>query len=141
LPAVRTGPKPGQRPWPPIWVGGNSPAARERALRLGDGLHLIELAPDEAAAEVARVRADLAHAGRDAASFTVSLRKGIPVRDMVTGEERPLYGTVKKIRRDAAAYAAAGVEYLVTNLPHAKSIDALEKALDADALLDESERR
>ncbi len=131
LPKVRTGPKPKQRPWPPIWVGGNSRAARERALRLGDGLHLIELAPDEAAVEVARVRADLAGAGRDASSFTVSLRKGILVRD--GDEERPLYGTPEKIRRDVAAYAAAGVGYLVTNLQQAKSIEALEKALDACA--------
>jgi probable F420-dependent oxidoreductase len=45
LPAVRTGPKPSQRPWPPIWVGGNSAAARERAVKLGDGLHLIDVAP------------------------------------------------------------------------------------------------
>ncbi|MGH7859649.1 MAG: LLM class F420-dependent oxidoreductase, partial [Candidatus Binatia bacterium] len=112
LPAVRTGPKPRQRPWPPIWVGGNSRAARERALRLGDGLHLIDLAPHEAAAEVARVRGELAREGRDPASFTVSLRKGILVRDTDGGEEQPLYGTPEKVRRDTAEYAAAGVEYL-----------------------------
>jgi len=137
LPAVRTGPKPRQRPWPPIWVGGNSRAARERAARLGDGLHLIDLSPDEAAAAVARVRADLARAGRDAASFTVSLRRGVLVRDADRDGEPPLHGTPEKIRRDAAAYAAAGVEYLVANLIHAKSIEAFENALDAcaDALL------
>ncbi|MGH7899590.1 MAG: TIGR03619 family F420-dependent LLM class oxidoreductase, partial [Candidatus Binatia bacterium] len=128
MPAVRTGPKPPQRPWPPIWVGGNSRAARERAVELGDGLHLIDLTPDEAAAEVARVRADLANAGRDAASFTVSVRKGILVRATGGGDERPLYGTAAKIRRDARAYAAAGVGYLVTNLRQAKSIEELEKA-------------
>ncbi|MGH7822134.1 MAG: TIGR03619 family F420-dependent LLM class oxidoreductase, partial [Candidatus Binatia bacterium] len=143
LPAVRSGPKPRQRPWPPIWVGGNSRAARERAIRLGDGLHLIELDPDEAAAEIARVRAGLAREGREVSSFTVSLRKGIVVRDVDGDDERPLHGTPGKIRRDAAAYAAAGVQYLVTNLPPAKSIDVLEKALDdcADALLDAADSR
>ena len=133
LPAVRSAPKPRQRPWPPIWVGGNSPAAQERAVRLGDGLHLIDLAPDEAAARVARVRDDLAHAGRDPAGFTVSVRTGILVREEGSGEERPLQGTPGKIRRDAGAYAAAGVGYLVANLPHARSIEALENALDAAA--------
>ena len=39
LPPVRTGPKPLQRPWPPIWIGGNSQAALARAVALGDGLH------------------------------------------------------------------------------------------------------
>jgi probable F420-dependent oxidoreductase len=133
LPAVRSAPKPRQRPWPPIWVGGNSPAAQERAVRLGDGLHLIDLAPDEAAARVARVRDDLARAGRDPASFTVSVRTGILVREEGGGEERPLQGSSAKIRRDARAYAAAGVGYLVANLPHARSIEALENALDAAA--------
>jgi hypothetical protein len=80
------------------------------------------------------VRADLARAGRGASSFTVSVRKGILVRTADAGaDERPLYGTPGKIRRDARAYAAAGVEYLVANLPHLKSIDALEQALDACA--------
>ena len=131
LPAVRSGPKPRQRPWPPIWIGGNSRAARERAVRLGDGLHLIDLAPEEAAAAVARVHDDLARAGRDAASFTVSVRKGVVVRD--ADEQRPLCGKPAKVRRDAQAYAAAGVEYLVANLPPAKSIDELESALEATA--------
>jgi probable F420-dependent oxidoreductase len=137
LPAVRTGPKPKQRPWPPIWVGGNSVAARERAIALGDGLHLIDLHPDEVAEHAARVRADLARAGRAPASFTVSLRKGVLVREAEQGDERPLYGTPDKIRRDVAAYAAAGVAYLVSNLRQAKTIEALEEALDAtaDALL------
>lgn len=131
LPPVRTGPRPAQRPWPPIWVGGNSAAARERAVALGDGLHLIDLSPDEAAAQVTAVREALARAGRDPASFTVSLRKGILVRDEDRDDDRPLYGTPEKIRRDLAAYAAAGVGYLVGNLRQAKSVDALEDALEA----------
>ncbi|MEW6267692.1 MAG: LLM class F420-dependent oxidoreductase [Thermodesulfobacteriota bacterium] len=137
LPAVRTGPKPAQRPWPPIWVGGNSRAARERAVALGDGLHLIDLTPEEVAPQVAEVRTALARAGRDPARFVVSLRKGVLVRDDDGDDDRPLYGTPAKIRRDVAAYADAGVEYLVSNLRQARSIDALELALDAtaDALL------
>ena len=133
LPPVRTGPKPRQRPWPPIWVGGNSPAARERAVRLGDGLHLIDAEPDEAAAEIARVRADLERAGRDAASFTVSVRKSVVVRDVDRAEDASLAGTPAKIRRDMENYAAAGVGYLVTNVRQGKSIEALEEALDAAA--------
>ena len=55
LPPVRTGPKPTQRPWPPIWIGGNSEAALARAVALGDGLHLIDLSPDESAPIGARL--------------------------------------------------------------------------------------
>jgi alkanesulfonate monooxygenase SsuD/methylene tetrahydromethanopterin reductase-like flavin-dependent oxidoreductase (luciferase family) len=133
LPAVRTGPKPVQRPWPPIWIGGNSDAAVARAVALGDGLHLIDLSPQETAPVVARLRAAQARAGRDAAPLTVSMRKGILVRGEDRADDRPLYGTPDKIRSDVAAYAAAGVDYLVGNLRQAKSIDALEEALDETA--------
>jgi probable F420-dependent oxidoreductase len=133
LPPVRTGPKPVQRPWPPVWIGGNSDAARRRAVALGDGLHLIDLAPDETRPCVAALRAGLRAAGRDPASCTVSMRKGILVRERDRDDDRPLYGTPGKIRRDLAAYADAGVGYLVRNLRQAKSIEALEEALDATA--------
>jgi len=133
LPPVRTGPKPAQRPWPPLWIGGNSDAARRRAVALGDGLHLIDLTPDETRPCVDALRADLRAAGRDPATCTVSMRKGILVRDADRDGDRPLYGTPEKIRRDLDAYADAGVEYVVSNLRRAKSIDALEHALDAAA--------
>jgi probable F420-dependent oxidoreductase len=132
LPPVRTGPKPAQRPWPPIWIGGNSDAALRRAVALGDGLHLIDLAPEEIAARVAGLRDAEAAAGR-AQQVTVSLRKGILVRSEDRPDDKPLYGTPAKIRRDVALYADAGVEYLVSNLRQAKSIDALEEALDETA--------
>jgi probable F420-dependent oxidoreductase len=137
LPPVRTGPKPVQRPWPPIWIGGNSEAARRRAIALGDGLHLIDLSPEETRPLVAQARAEEATARR-AHPLSISMRKGILVRREDRHDDRALYGTPAKIRRDVAAYAEAGVDYLVSNLRQAKSIDALEEALDetARALLD-----
>ena len=137
LPPVRTGPKPVQRPWPPIWIGGNSDAAVRRAIALGDGLHLIDLSPEEARPVIAQARAEEAEADR-AQPLSVSMRKGLLVRAEDRPDDRALYGTPAKIRRDVEAYAAAGVDYLVSNLRQAKSIDALEEALDetARALLD-----
>jgi probable F420-dependent oxidoreductase len=129
LPPVRTGPKPAQRPWPPLWVGGNSDAALERALGLGDGWHLIDLAPEEVEERVGALRARLAEAGRDPASVVVSLRKGILVRGSDREGDKPLYGTPEKIRRDRDAYARAGVGYLVSNLRRAASVEELEEAM------------
>jgi probable F420-dependent oxidoreductase len=137
LPPVRNLPKPVQRPWPPIWVGGNSEAAVQRAIALGDGLHLIDLTPDEVVQRVAELRAAESAAGR-ATPLSVSLRKGILVRGEDRADDKALYGTPAKIRRDLQVYADAGIDYLVSNLRQAKTIDELEVALDetARALLD-----
>jgi probable F420-dependent oxidoreductase len=137
LPPVRNKPKPVQRPWPPIWVGGNSEAAVQRAIALGDGLHLIDLTPDEVVQRVAELRAAESAAGR-ATPLSVSLRKGILVRGEDRADDKALYGTPAKIRRDLQVYADAGIDYLVSNLRQAKTIDELEVALDetARALLD-----
>jgi len=40
-------PRVSQRPRPPFWVGGNSPAALRRAARLGEGWVPWQLGPDE----------------------------------------------------------------------------------------------
>ena len=119
LPPVRSGPKPAQRPWPPIWIGGNSAAARTRAVALGDGLHLIDVAVDDIAARAAQLETDLAAAGRPRAGFTLSLRKA------VSGE------ALRDLRRQRDAYAAAGVEYLVVSPPRTTSRAALEQSIDA----------
>src|SRR5581483_3422412 len=137
LPAVRAEPKPAQRPWPPVWVGGNSDAALARALALGDGWHLIDLAPDELARHVAVLRERLAAAGRERRDFVVSVRKGILVRDRDVAGDKPLYGTAAKIQRDRDEYARAGTDALVSNLRQAKSADDLEAAMveAAEAML------
>ena len=133
LPPVRTGPKPAQRPWPPIWIGGNSDAARARAVALGDGLHLIDQSPEEVEAHARRLRAALAERTDAGAGFTLSLRKGILPRDVDRAGDKPLYGSAAKIRRDRDAYAAAGVGYLVCNLRQSLTVDDLERAMEAAA--------
>jgi probable F420-dependent oxidoreductase len=112
LPPVRTGPKPAQRPWPPIWIGGNSAAARRRAVALGDGLHLIDCRPDEIPAAQTALRSALTAAGRSPDGFTLSLR-----RSLTTGADT--------LRDDAAAYARHGLDYLVVSPRRAASVDAL----------------
>ena len=126
LPPVRTGPRPAQQPHPPLWIAGNSPAAIERAARLGDGWHAIDLAPAELAPLVGVLRERLAAHGRRPDVVTVSLRKGVLVGE---AHSRPLYGDREAIREDLEAYRAAGLDYLVANLRQVKSADDLGRAL------------
>lgn len=125
---VRTGPPPAQRPHPPLWIAGNSTAAIDRAARLGDGWHAIDLTPDELAPLVTSLRDRLEALGRRRDAVTVSLRKGVLLSTAGHGA-RPLYGDHDAIRRDLDAYSDAGLDYLVVNLRQARTPDDLDHAL------------
>jgi probable F420-dependent oxidoreductase len=61
-------PKPVQRPHPPIYIGGESPAAMERLCTLGDGwLPQAATSPEK----LRQVRVWLAHYGRTGVPFTI----------------------------------------------------------------------
>ncbi|GAA1550299.1 LLM class F420-dependent oxidoreductase [Actinomadura kijaniata] len=64
---MRMWPKPVQRPHPPIYIGGHSPAALARVAAHGDGWFPIEVTPDD----VRRVRGALAERGRTGVVITV----------------------------------------------------------------------
>lgn len=92
---IRVLPKPAHEV--PIWVGGGSDAALERAVTRGDGFHGIGVEPDAAKTLVERIRAH-----RPEESFTVSLR--VPW-DAATVP-------VDEIRAQRDAYEAAGVQHI-----------------------------
>jgi probable F420-dependent oxidoreductase len=127
---VRTGPAPVQRPHPPLWIAGNSHAAMERAARLGDGWHAIDLSPDEIIPLVHAWRERVRRHQRDPDALTVSLRKGVLISAQADAT-RPLYGTRDDIQRDLAAYRAAGVGYLVAGVRRANSADEFAEAMSA----------
>src|SRR5262249_14885517 len=114
----------------PIWIAGNSGAARDRAARLGQGWHAIDLAPAELAPLVDDLRRRVARAGRAADEVTVSIRKGILPLEQAPEPSHALYGTATQIRADVEAYAAAGCDYLVLGLRQARSADAVASALE-----------
>jgi len=66
---VSLDPKPVQQPGPPIWVGGRSDAALERAGRQGQGWVSYVVQPERYARSVQRIRAAAEAAGRDLAGF------------------------------------------------------------------------
>jgi probable F420-dependent oxidoreductase len=68
-------PKPAQKPYPPLWVGGSGPAALRRAVRIGTGFFGAGSTPTaQFAQQVETVRAALAEAGRPAAGFPIAKR-------------------------------------------------------------------
>jgi probable F420-dependent oxidoreductase len=75
-------PKPVQKPHPPIWIGGNHPAALRRAVRVGDGFFGAgSQSTAQFTEQVRGVRAELAEQGRDPESFRIAKRVYVHVDD------------------------------------------------------------
>jgi probable F420-dependent oxidoreductase len=79
---VTIGPKPVQRPGPPIWFGAGSPPALRRAARLGDGWLAAGSSASAAFPGQLRILEDaLREAGREPDAFPVGKRVYVAVED------------------------------------------------------------
>lgn len=79
--ACRMHPKPIQKPHPPIYIGGDSDAALERAARAGQGWHGFNHSPQSAGESIGKIRQYLSKYGRGAkdVDITVAVPIGQPV--------------------------------------------------------------
>lgn len=113
-------PKPVQKPYPPIWVGGESGPSLRRAARLGEAWypigsnnrHLLDTLPRYRAG-IERLRRQTAEAGRDPASVALAYRvkrygEALPERAS-DGERRLFSGTTADLVADFRALRALGV--------------------------------
>ncbi len=103
-------PKPVQRPHPPIWFGGNAPAALARAVRLGDAFIGAGSSTTAAFADaVAVVRRELSEQRKDSAGFTIAKRVYVMVDDAAErARERALTG-LRRIYGDRPGLDAVAV--------------------------------
>ncbi len=127
-------PKPFQKPFPPVWIGGAAPTAVRRAVRLGNGFFGAGSSPTARFAEqVQIVRQALAESGRAAGDFPIAKRVYIAVdedagraRARMNTELERLYGhrseaiesaavtgTPGDCVREVAKVAAAGAELIL----------------------------
>ena len=127
-------PKPAQKPYPPVWLGGAAPAAVRRAVTLGTGFFGAGSAPTAAFADqVMQVRAALAETGRPAGGFGIAKRVYIAVdsqagraRDRINAglarvygrrvpaiEAAAVAGTAADCVRELREVAAAGAELIL----------------------------
>lgn len=123
---VAADPKPIQSPHPPIWVGGESPAALRRTVALGDGWYPFGTNPkyrmdtvEAFAARRDRLFALAEAAGRDPS--TISLAYNCAFHNEVAqtrpdGERLAFTGSAEQRAEDVAALAAAGVTTMMVNV-------------------------
>jgi len=94
---IKFAPKPKQKPYPPIWFGGNSMPALKRAVALGTGWHAVWETPEDVTEKAAILRDLCAKAGKNFAEFPLSINVNHKV---------PL--TVENVKK----YEAAGISML-----------------------------
>jgi probable F420-dependent oxidoreductase len=93
-------PKPFQKPFPPVWVGGSAPTALRRAVRLGNGFFGAGSTPTaKFADQVQIVREALSESGRPVRDFPIAKRVYVAVdedagraRKRMNAELERLYG-------------------------------------------------
>ncbi|MHB8574111.1 MAG: LLM class flavin-dependent oxidoreductase, partial [Dehalococcoidia bacterium] len=109
--AMAMAPKPAAAGGPPIWVGGNAPAALKRAGTLGDGwLANAGAAPDG----IATVKHHAERAGRDPEALGFQAQLSAPPRQ---GDQsgRDFYADLDAVAVTAAQAAAAGFGWATIN--------------------------
>jgi probable F420-dependent oxidoreductase len=106
------GPKPVQRPHPPILIAGHSPAALRRAARIGDGWHPFALTPEAFEAVVPRFHTAVKEAGRRPEEIEISLKIRLRFGDG-PDPQPPLHGSPEQVIATIKQYQALGVQHLV----------------------------
>ncbi len=108
-------PHPLQKPYPPIWVGGHSPAALRRTARFGDGWLPIggrppaDLPPAAVAAGWATIRAEAERVGRDASRLQLCFSTAVSF-EPPDDPRRPFSGSSEQIAADFESYREVGVD-------------------------------
>jgi probable F420-dependent oxidoreductase len=115
-------PRPVQKPYPPLWIGGESGPSMRRAARLGDAwypigsnnAHLLDTLP-RLEAGIARLRKLTEAAGRDPAAVGVVYRvkrHGQAAPPASDGNRRLFTGSIDLVLQDIAALRRIGVTAL-----------------------------
>ena len=134
-------PKPLQKPHPPIWVGGESPAALRRTIALGDAWYPIGTNPqfllntlERFTSGVENLRADAAKAQRDPKGIAITYwapwykETQSPIID--AGKRQLFTGTDDDVAADIVAFRELGVSNLLFNFVRAdlaQSLAAMER--------------
>jgi probable F420-dependent oxidoreductase len=135
---VAFAPKPVQKPHPPIWIGGESPAALRRAGRFANAWYPIGSnprfpvgTPEQFATYAARVKRHAQEAGRDPSTldfaYSTNWYNDQQALTLPTGQRRPLTGTPQQIADDIKHYEELGVRHMLVNVQGSTLEQTLER--------------
>ncbi|MFQ5974400.1 MAG: LLM class F420-dependent oxidoreductase [Alphaproteobacteria bacterium] len=131
VPRAKIEPKPMQKPYPPITVGGYGVAAVRRGVMLADGFNGGNVPLADVAALVKEVEAVAETLGRDPQTLHIVSRGSLQLRESPGAKDRrPLWGTLEEIRGDVGRYAEAGLTELFLEANFDPNLVTLERLLE-----------
>ncbi len=117
---LKFSPKPQQKPYPPIHVGGSSMAALRRTARFGDGWHTLRQSPNDIREKLPILAQLMQGEGRDPDGLYISLNAGIrfdsPTQDREPDDRKLISGSTEDIIETLRAFAAAGCHEVVVSI-------------------------
>ena len=121
-------PKPFQKPYPPLWIGGSHPTAVRRALRYGNGFFGAGRSTTaQFAQQVQILRAALAESAQDLSAFQIAKRVYIAIDDDVTRTNARVDAELKRI------YGVSGLTDIAVYGTSSDCIAGLREVADAGA--------
>jgi probable F420-dependent oxidoreductase len=134
-------PKPVQKPHPPLWIGGESPAALRRVVALGDAWYPIGSNPEfpldtveRYTQALSRLRDEAGRANRDPASIELAYwanwYKEGRSNTLDNGQRQLFTGSDAEVATDIGVFRSLGVRHLLFNFVRAtlsESLVAMER--------------
>jgi probable F420-dependent oxidoreductase len=125
-------PKPKQKPYPPILVGGGSKAALRRTARFGDGWHALRKTPGQIREAMVELGKMMDAAGRSVADLHISISlpvgMGMKASSRAADDHTSLKGAAQDMADTIRAYGEAGIDEVVL------SLSSREKAAHAEMI-------
>ncbi len=107
----------------PLWIAGNSPAAMQRAVRVGDAWHPFWLGLDDFKANVAILRGLCA----DRQPPPIALSLAVRITDDGRSAGGELAGTAEQVKDALEQYRQAGLDYVICHFEASDGNDLLRQ--------------
>ncbi len=127
IPRSFIGPKPVQKPYPPIYMAAYTRAAMRRVAKEADGWFPAGIPLARVVQMFAGIQGMAREAGRDPAGLALIVRANVEISDTPLGQDRADFtGTLDQIAQDVAATRKLGAAELVLDVQFSPGVETVQ---------------